>query len=167
MFRGFASWIADTNLSLTFQDNASWLIPISQSVHIISVCVLFTSVILICTRLLTAASGGRSVSELTRTLVPWIWGALVVLLVTGTIQTIAEPVRQFVTPVFWAKMFMIVVVIVMTAVFTAKVRANAENWDEAASRPPAARLFAVTSIVLWVAIIVCGRFIGYTWEFYL
>jgi len=167
MFRGFATWIADTELSQTIRDVAAWLIPISQSIHIISVCVLFTAAILISARLLTAESGGRTVSELTRTLIPWMWGALAVLLLTGAIQTIAEPVRQFVTPVFWAKMFMIVVVIAMTTVFTAKVRANAKAWDAAASRPPGARLFAVTSIVLWVAIIVCGRFIGYTWSFYL
>jgi len=94
-------------------------------------------------------------------------GALGVLLLTGTIQTIAEPVRQFVTPVFWAKMIMIVVVMAMTAVFTATVRANAPSWDVAVSRPPAARLFAIASIVLWVAVIVCGRFIGWTWSLYL
>jgi hypothetical protein len=167
MFRGFATWIAGTELSQTFQDHASWLIPISQSIHIVSVCVLFTSAILISARLLTASSTGRTVSELTRTLVPWMWGALAVLLLTGAIQTITEPVRQFVTPVFWAKMFMIVAVVAMTAAFTVKVRANAKAWDALAARPPAARLFAITSIVLWVAIIVCGRFIGYTWSFYL
>jgi len=167
MFRGFANWIAGTELSHTFQDYADWIIPISQSIHIISVSVVFIAAILISTRLLTTANSNLTVSRLTRTLVPWMWGALGVLLLTGTIQTIAEPVRQFVTPVFWAKMIMIVVVMVMTAVFTAAVRANAPAWDVAASRPPAARLFAITSIVLWVAVIVCGRFIGWTWSLYL
>jgi hypothetical protein len=166
MFRGFAEWLAGTELSHTFQDNSEWLIPISQSIHIISVSVLFTAAILISVRVLKPASGGRTVSQLTRTLLPWMWGALGVLLLTGTIQTIAEPVRQFVTPVFWAKMALIVVVTAMTVVFATAVRANAPSWDVAASRPPAARLFAVTSIVLWVAIIVCGRFIGWTWSFY-
>jgi hypothetical protein len=167
MFRGFANWIAGTELSLTFQGHAAWLIPISQSIHIISVCVLFTAAMLISVRLLAAKGAGRTFSELTQTLVPWMWGALVVLLLTGAIQTIAEPVRQFVTPVFWAKMLMITVVVAMTAVFTAKVRAAAPAWDAAAPRPRGARLFAITSIVLWTAIIVCGRFIGYTWSFYL
>ena len=45
MFRPFATWIASTELSHTFQEDASWLIPISQSLHIISVGVLFTSAI--------------------------------------------------------------------------------------------------------------------------
>jgi hypothetical protein len=167
MFRDFADWLAGTQLSHAFQDNSEWLIPISQSIHIISVSVIFMAAILISARLLTGNSNGRTVSQLTQTLVPWMWGALGVLLLTGTIQTIAEPVRQFVTPVFWAKMIMIVLVMVMTAVFTVAVRANAPSWDAAATRPPAARVFAVASITLWVAIIVCGRFIGWTWSLYI
>jgi hypothetical protein len=29
-----------------------------------------------------------------------------------------------------------------------------------------AKAFAILSTLLWMAIIVCGRFIGYTWSFY-
>jgi hypothetical protein len=166
MLREFATWIADTGLSHTFRDWSDWLIPISQSIHIISVSVIFTAAIVISTRLLRVTTAGRTVSQLTKTLTPWMWGALGLLLLTGTIQTIAEPVRQFVTPVFWAKMIMIVLVMAMTTAFTATVRAHGPSWDAAASRPPAARLFAISSIALWIAIIVCGRFIGWTWSFY-
>jgi hypothetical protein len=166
MLREFADWISETELSHAFQVNSDWLIPISQSIHIIGVSVLFTAAILISARLLRPANAGFTVSQLTRALAPWMWGALGLLVLTGTIQTIAEPVRQFITPVFWAKMIMIVVVVAMTAVLIAKVQANAPSWDVAASRPPVARLFAITSIVLWIAVIVCGRFIGWTWSFY-
>ena len=166
MLHEFGTWIAGTELSHTFQDNSEWLIPISQSIHIISVSVIFTAALLISTRLLRSASAGRTVSQLTRTLTPWMWGALGMLLLTGTIQNITEPVRQFVTPAFWAKMIMNAVVMAMTTAFTATVRAHASSWDVAAARPQAARLFAISSIVLWVAIIVCGRFIGWTWSFY-
>jgi hypothetical protein len=64
-------------------------------------------------------------------------------------------------------MIMIVMVVTMTGVFTGKVRANAPAWDAEAPRPSGARQFAIVSTFLWVAIVVCGRFIGYTWEFYL
>jgi hypothetical protein len=46
------------------------------------------------------------------------------------------------------------------------VRRNAALWDAASSRPWPAKIFAVLSTLLWLAIIVCGRFIGYTWSFY-
>jgi hypothetical protein len=95
-----------------------------------------------------------------------MWGALGVLLLTGAVQSIAEPVRQFVTPAFWAKMSMILLVAALTAVFARKVRANAASWDAAGARPAGARVFAIASSLLWIAIIVCGRFIAYTSAFY-
>jgi hypothetical protein len=165
MFRSFAEWLAGTSASQLFQ-NQLWIVPTSQSIHILSVCMVFTSAIMINMRLLGLWGSSRTVSQLTRQLVPWMWGGLVVLLLTGTVQAIAEPVREFVTPVFWAKMVMIVIVTAMTAVFAGNVRARAASWDASGVSSAGCRSFAVATSILWVAIIVCGRFVGYTWSFY-
>jgi hypothetical protein len=165
MFRPFANWISTTPLSNAFQNHA-FVIPTSQSIHILAVSVVFASACMINLRLLGLGAKGRSVSQLSNTLVPWMWRALIVLLCTGIIQTIAEPVRQFVTPAFWAKMIMIVVVSTMTAVYVRALRRHAAAWNEPSTRPLLARVFAVLSTLLWLAIIACGRFIGYTWSFY-
>lgn len=165
MFRPFADWLAGTPLSQLFQ-NQPWVVPTSQSIHIVCVCLVFTSALMINLRLLGVGASGRSISQLTQSLVPWMWGGLGVLLLTGAVQTIAEPVRQFVTPAFWAKMSMILIVAASTAVFARKVRASAASWDAAGARPTGARVFAVASSLLWIAIIVCGRFIAYTSAFY-
>jgi hypothetical protein len=165
MFRPFADWLADTALSKTLQDHA-WVVPTSQSIHIIAVSIVFGSACMINLRLLGVGRSGRSVSQLTNTLIPWMWRGLALLLLTGVIQTVTEPVRQFVTPMFWAKMTMIIVVATMTAVYAKAVRRNASRWDAPSSRPLRAKAFAILSTLLWMAIIVCGRFIGYTWSFY-
>jgi hypothetical protein len=165
MFRPFADWLSTTRISTLFQDQL-WVVPTSQSIHIVCVCLVFASAIMINLRLLGVGASGRTISQLTDQVVPWMWRALCVLLFTGVVQTIAEPVRQFVAPVFWAKMMMVIVVALMTAVFARKVRANAARWDAAGTRPSSAKVFAIVSTMLWIAIITCGRFIGYTWAFY-
>jgi hypothetical protein len=165
MFRPFADWLSNTALSKTLQEQA-WVVPTSQSIHIIAVSVVFGSACMINLRLLGVGRSGRSVSQLSNTLIPWMWRGLAVLLITGLIQTITEPVRQFVTPMFWAKMTMIVVVATMTAAYAKAVRSRASQWDTVSSRPARAKAFAILSTLLWLAIIVCGRFIGYTWSFY-
>jgi len=165
MFRPFANWLETTPVSAALQ-NAAWVVPVSQSIHIIGMSVLFASALMINMRLLGVTRFGRPAAQLVRTLVPWMWIALIALLATGTVQTIAEPVRQFVAPVFWAKMSMILVVVTMTALFTRYLRHKAADGDTAAAHSPGARLFAVLSTMLWVAIVVCGRFIGYTSAFY-
>lgn len=165
MFRSFAEQLAETSVSQLFQ-NQPWIVPTSQSIHILSVCMVFTSAVMINLRLLGIWGASRTVLQLTRELVPWMWGGLVMLLLTGTVQTIAEPVREFVTPVFWAKMAMIAIVSLMTAVFARKVHARAASWDVTSAPSAGARSFAVSTSILWIAIIVCGRFVGYTWSFY-
>jgi hypothetical protein len=165
MLRPFADWLAATALSQQFQSHL-WVVPTSQAIHILCICVVFTSALMINLRLLGVGASGRSISQLAGSLLPWMWAGLVILLLTGTVQIIAEPVRQFVTPAFWAKMTMVLVVATMTAVFARKVRANAARWDASSTRPRGARVFAIGSSILWIAIIVCGRFIAYTSAFY-
>jgi hypothetical protein len=161
----WANWIASTALSGWLQSEA-WVVPTSQSIHIVGVSVVFCCAVMISLRLLGVKASGRSVSQLVDTLVPWMYRALAALLLTGLVQTVAEPVRQFVAPVFWWKMLMIICVLALTVGFARAVRGNAAKWDTAA-RPARAKWFALISLGLWVGIIFCGRFIGYTWELYL
>jgi hypothetical protein len=166
MVREFGDWLSKTSLSRDLQDTL-WFVPVSQSVHILSVAVLFTSAMFINLRLLGVTKGERSFSELVDTHVPWMWRALAMLVVTGVLQTITEPVRQFITPIYWYKMLLILIVAILTARFAGRVRANAAAWNEPATRPGSARSFALVSSALWITIVIFGRFIGYVWAYYL
>jgi hypothetical protein len=166
MVREFGAWLQDTPFAEGLR-NILWLVPVSQSIHILSVAVLFSSVLFINFRLLGLVNTGRSVSEVVEQHVPWVWRALIVLLLTGLTQTVVETLRQVITPIFWYKMLLIVIVAVMTARFARQVRANAAQWDAPAARPSNAKSFALASTALWVVIIVFGRFIGYVWALYL
>jgi hypothetical protein len=63
-------------------------------------------------------------------------------------------------------MAMIIIVTAMTILFVRALRRNVPLWDDVSSRPLRAKIFAVVSILMWLAIIVCGRFIAYTWASY-
>jgi hypothetical protein len=166
MFRSFAAYLSTTSLSSLFRAY-EWIVPSSQSTHIVCVATLFTSALVINFKILGYGSQGRSLSQLSRVAIPCMWIALAGLVLTGAVQTIAEPVRQFIAPLYWIKMFMILAVALLTAWYSASVRSRAAEWDAPEARPPAARAFAVSSTVLWALIIICGRFIGYTFAFYL
>ena len=156
----WALWVSHTSLSVWLQ-HKPWVVPTSQSIHIVSVSIVFASAVLISLRILGLSVAGRSVGQLVRTLTPWMYSALAVLLATGALQTIIEPRRQFGAWVFWVKMGLIVVVVILTTVFARGVTRDAHRWDSRVSSPPLAKLFAVVSLALWIGIIYCGRFIGY------
>lgn len=141
----------------------TWLVPTSQSVHIVALSILTAATLTICLRVLGVQSrSGRSVLVLIKTLMPWIYGSLCVLLLTGVAQILLEPMRQFSSPAFWLKMLLILVVLTYTIWFARTVRAHAAEWSQSASSCVAAKFFAASSMTIWIAIIFCGRFIAYT-----
>jgi hypothetical protein len=163
--RHWADRIADTGLSNLLRSEP-WVIPVSQSIHIAGVAVVFASAVMIGVRLAGLNAAGRSLWQLVDTLVPWIYRAVLVLLLTGSVQLIAEPLRELVTPAFWYKQGLIIVALSLTIGLAHSVRAHAAGWDAVAQRPVIARLFALLWLGLWIGIIFCGRFIAYTWEFH-
>lgn len=165
MFREFAEWLSMTGLSVWLQSHAP-VVPISQSIHIVGIGLLFTSVMTINARLLGVRAAGPSVSGLVHTLMPLARWSLVALFLTGVVQTISEPVRQFVAPMYWAKMLSIIVALFLTRLFARSVKADAARWDDDERRPGSARAFAIATSLLWVTIIFFGRFIGYTWFYH-
>jgi hypothetical protein len=74
MFRPFADALAATPLSVTLQ-NTAWVVPASQSLHIVAISIVFASAMLINLRLLGVGARG-GVAWLADLLVPWIWRAL-------------------------------------------------------------------------------------------
>jgi hypothetical protein len=165
MFRHLADWLSATSVSQLFQ-NVPWVIPTSQSIHLVAIAIVFGSALVLNLRLLGIGRGPRSISELTGALVPFIWGGLTVLLLTGIVQTVAEPGRQLNTPHFRWKMVLVATVAVVTWVFQRSVRMRPAEWDAAQPRSTAGTVFALVSISLWVGIIICGRMIAYVWERY-
>ena len=165
MLSHFADWLSGTPASLFLQERL-WIVPASQSVHIIGVSVVFASTMMVNLRVLGIGATGRTTAQLTDDLLPWVWRALAVLLVTGAIQTIAEPARQFVTPAFWAKMMLLCVAVALTAVLGKAMRRRGEPGILGGTIPAWVRAVAIASIVVWIAVIVCGRLIGYTSALY-
>ena len=166
MIREFAGWISDTALSQLFQ-NVQWIVPVSQSLHIIGLSILFASAIAINFRILGVIKSVRSARQIAAAVGPWMWAALTVVALTGLVQTIAEPLRQFVTPVYWSKLALVAIVVVMTARLLARLSSAAPESERASGPPPGARRVALLSTLIWVCIVVCGRMIGYTFGFYL
>jgi hypothetical protein len=165
MLTWLTDWLAGSYLNGVFSDTthtATWLIiPVSQSVHILAVAVVMMSVAMINFRLLGLAGTRQSAARLIEQTTPWIWPALVLLLLTGAIQTIAEPRRELLSTVFWLKMSMLLIAVGITVVYRSAMRTNPAYWHRSRGRRNAVRLLAVISLLLWVGIVAAGRLIAY------
>ena len=63
---------------------------------------------------------------------------------------------------FRAKMLLLVLAAINVLVFELTDRRTLARWDMAPSSPPLGRAVATISLVIWVAVIVAGRMIGFT-----
>ena len=83
MIQQFAEWLSRTSLSILIQTHNAWIIPTIQSLHIIAIGVVLTSVLMIDLRILGWAGHDQTLRETTDRFGPWLSWALLVLLVTG------------------------------------------------------------------------------------
>jgi hypothetical protein len=65
-------------------------------------------------------------------------------------------------PVFVLKMGLIFVAGINAAVFHTVTFQRAASWDVEQMPPKAARLAGGVSLLLWIAVIACGRLLAYT-----
>ena len=156
----FCDWLSLTPVSTTIQ-NVEWIIPAVQSVHILSIAVVMSSVVMVDLRLMGVVGRGQTISAMASRFIPWVWWALAVLFVTGVVLITAEPRRDLLNPVFQTKMALLVVAILVTVAYQAAVRRNMDFWDLSPERRAGAVATAVVSLVVWTAIVGCGRWIAY------
>ena len=156
----FCDWLSVTPVSMLLQ-TVEWIIPTVQTVHILSIAIVMSSVIMVDLRLMGLMGHSQSISGMTRRFIPWVWWALVALLLSGAVLITAEPRRDLLNPVFQAKMALLVVAMIVTVVFQTTVRRNMEFWDLSPGKRTGAWITAVVSLLVWTAIVGCGRWIAY------
>ena len=161
MIRQFAEWLSQTSLSILIQTHNAWVIPTIQSIHIIAIGVVLTSVLMIDLRILGWAGHDQTLRETTDRFGPWLSWALLVLLVTGISMVIGEPVRALLSFSFWLKMFLVAVGTLIAAILQITLKSNEQHWEQTLVNRRSVRSLAILTLLIWVGIVILGRLIAY------
>ena len=156
----FCTWLAATPASQTIK-TLGWIIPAVQTVHILAVATVMTSVLMINLRLLGVGARELAIASIANRFLPHLWWPLPVLLATGVTLIVAEPSRALKNPAFQLKMGLLIAAVGVTLVCQIPLQRDAEFWDLNAGRQWAVRFIAIASLSLWIAIIFAGRWIAY------
>lgn len=156
----FSNWLGRTDISLAVQA-AGWAVPTVQIIHIFCICIVLGSVLVIGLRVWGAALSGIRLQDVVHRFAPWLWTALLGLLLTGTTLIVAEPLRELYSLAFWIKMGLIIVGVVVTVLFQVHLRRNATKWEVGAYNRGVTRSMTAFTLVVWLAIAVMGRWIAF------
>jgi len=138
------------------------LFPLLESAHVLGLALVFGSIAVIDLRLLGLASRGRSFRRMASDILKWTWGAFAVTAVTGALMFVTNATVYFHNTPFRVKMVLLVLAGLNMLVFELTAGRTIHRWDEAPAAPPIGKAVATLSIVLWIAVIVAGRVIGFT-----
>lgn len=153
-----SAWLSATPLSLAIQ-TAVWAVPLIQSIHILAICVIAGSALVFDLRLAGVLGRDVPVASVAGRYLPWMWTALAVLLLSGSALIVGEPDRTLFNWVFWTKMALVLSAALLTFGVQLGLRRDPGRWDQALPFP--VRLAGVLGLMIWIAVIVCGRWIAY------
>jgi hypothetical protein len=157
----FCRWLAATSLSHTIQETG-WIIPALQTIHILSVALVFSSAILVDLRIWRLLERDVPLPDVAQRFLPTIWPVLLILLITGSLLIVGEPRRSLLNFTFYLKMALLAVAIMLTVGLQRSLASSPNFWDRDRWRRMAGRFAATVSILVWCGILFAGRWIAYT-----
>jgi hypothetical protein len=148
-----AQWLTSLPLSLMMRRTA-WLFPLLQTVHILSIAMMLSSVIMISLRL-WGVSRAQPIAALGHRHMPWIWTSVVVVTVTGVALIVGNP-RSLRDPALQVKLWLMVPAIATTLVLAVALRGEA-LWQKNPGVRGMMSLAAAATLVLWLGVTFAGR----------
>jgi hypothetical protein len=137
-----------------------WLYPIVEIVHIAGFALLVGTVAAFDLRLL-GFTRSTSIRALERSLLPWAWAALLLIVPSGIAMFSTHAVDFAGNPAFRIKLVLLLAAALNALLFHAGVFRSVAAWDQHLPTPRAAKASALLSLAIWAGVISCGRLIAY------
>src|SRR5262245_42694882 len=134
-----------------------WLFPVIEAVHLLGLCVLGGTVLIVDLRMLGLGLKRHTIAQLAHDAKPWLIASIVVMLATGTALFLSESVKCYYSQSFWVKIITIPLAILFT--FTIREWTARGGTLDATGRT---RFVALASLTLWFVIAAAGRWIGFS-----
>lgn len=159
MIDPFLVWLENTALSQWVVGSESMLaFPGILALHAIGMGLAAGLAAVLDLRILGVASGVPLVEF--RRFQPVLWGGFWLNAVSGVLLLVGYPTKALTNPVFYLKLLLIAVAMVLFVRIDRLIRASDPAAPATAQR---LRRLAVTSLVCWGGAITAGRFLAYTY----
>lgn len=158
------SEMQDTTLSQAIRSGVPWqhLFPAIETVHVLFLTIVVGSIVMVDMRLLGITSRDSALTRLSREVLPWTWTAFAMSAVTGTMLFMSKAETYYDNLEFRLKFAFMFLAFLNMLVFHFGVYRRVLRWDYMLPPPFAARAAGALSIALWLAVIFCGRWVGFT-----
>ncbi len=153
-------WLETTPIALVVRES-DWGFHYVVGTHIMGLAFAVGTLVWIDLRLMGVVMNSCPAATLQRRLLPWSLFGFAVMFTSGIALFIGFATKAVDNTFFWLKMLALVLAAVNALVYHRITKHRIARWDDAP--PPAmARMAAITSLLLWATVILCGRMMSYT-----
>jgi hypothetical protein len=147
-----ADWMRYTNNAM----------PVVEATHVLSAVLLFGTVLIVDLRLLGVIDSTRAFIRVSRETLPLTWLAFGVSVITGSLMFTTNALTYFGNAAFQFKALALFGAGFNMALFQLFTARDMASRSQADPLPRAARVAGLMSILLWAAVVLLGRWIGFT-----
>lgn len=152
-------WIEENFLAVAIRQS-QWMYPALEILHIVGIVLLVGPAFMFDLRLLGFAKK-LSISALATYLLSWSRRGLILIVPSGLLLFTTNAITLGHDPVFWLKMALLILAGFNALIFHRIIFRYDTSTKENLELPRASKITALISIVVWLAIITCGRLLAY------
>lgn len=145
---------------------STWAFPTLETFHVIALVTVVGTILIMDMRLLGLASNKVAVTRMSKDTLPWTWAGFVLAAITGGLLFISKASSYMINPYFLWKMGLLVLAGLNMLYFHFVTYKRVSEWDQAPVVPTGAKVAGVLSLIFWIAVVFCGRAIGFTLGIY-
>jgi hypothetical protein len=155
------AWIENTPVATAIRQS-TWLFPAIETVHVLATVIVVGSVSMLDLRLLDIAWRDFSIREVHEDVLPWTWTSFGIAAIAGSLLFSSSATKYYHNGPFRMKMVLLVLVAFNAACFELATYRRVATSEESAKIPMVARVAGGLGLVLWIGVVACGRWIGFT-----
>jgi hypothetical protein len=161
MLNAWLDQLEDTAIATAIREGGT-LFPWIECVHVLALTLVFGSIAVVDLRLLGWASKDRSVVQTAKAVLPITWCAFALAVVTGSLLFASNAGAYAHNRYFQVKMLMIAAAGLNMVGYHAFVGRGAAAWATPELTPLKGRIVGAVSLTIWITVVACGRWIGFT-----
>jgi hypothetical protein len=157
---GFVQWLNETPWSVFLREN-DYSFFVIETIHILGLGFSIGLIMWVDLRLMGLSLRRERVTDVIRQFEPWARGGVLIMLASGSLLLLSEPLKCYTAVAFRLKAVMLILAGLNVWFFNAKVFPTVAEWDDRAAAPWRARMVGALSMTLWIGIIIAGRWTAY------
>jgi hypothetical protein len=157
----FCKWLQETSLSVSIRESIL-MFPLLEGGHLLGISVSAGTIAISDLRMMGLIFKKESASDVFHQLIPWTSAGFAMMIITGTLLLISEPIKCYESVFFRLKVLFLFLAGLNVLIFhSSKIYRHIHEWEWAPDPPRAAKLAGWISLISWAVVIIAGRTTAY------